>query len=129
MTVAEIQNALRVYERIMKITTEKLQMLSEDDRAEILAVYVEEGLMDSVEAGVTAQKLLAQRMAKQFHNIPIAVTVFEGKVYAAYIGNWEPYTVKYDPTAAALAIELGLFNNTLPGKIDGKDVTWYRNIN
>jgi hypothetical protein len=113
----------------MDATTAKLALLPEDDKAEILAIYVEEGLMDGVEAGVLTQKLLAQKMAKEFHNIPIAMTVFEGKVYGAYIGNMQPYTLKHDPSSATLAIELGLFNNTLPGKIDGKDVTWYRNIN
>jgi hypothetical protein len=67
-------------------------------------------------------------MVEQFRDIPIAVTVLGGKVYGAYIGNWEPYELTaYVAADAALAIETGLFNDSQPGEIDGKPVTWWRN--
>jgi hypothetical protein len=120
--------ALRVYERIMAVTTEKLQYLPEEHKAEIWAVYVEEGLMDLDEAGHSCQTILARRMVEKFYDIPIAVTVFEGKTYGAYIGNWAPYELPaYAPMIAMLAISMGLFKDQTPGEIAGKPVVWWRN--
>jgi hypothetical protein len=81
-----------------------------------------------MEDGHSCQTILARRMAEQFYDIPIAVTVFGDKVYGAYIGNWKPYELTaYTPMIATLAIEMGLFSNSQPGEIDGKEVTWWRN--
>jgi hypothetical protein len=73
-------------------------------------------------------KFLAQRMAEEFHDIPIAMTVLNGKVYGAYIGNWEPYELPaYEPRVANIAIGLGLFKTEALGEIDGEPVKWWRN--
>jgi hypothetical protein len=76
--------------------------------------------------------VLAQQMAKKFYDIPIAVTVLfdpaGAKVYGAYIGDWKPYELPaYSPLVATLAIEMGLFNDSTPGEINGEPVTWWRN--
>lgn len=78
--------------------------------------------------GHSCQTILAQRMAQRFYNIPIAVTVLDGKVYGAYFGNWKAYDLPaYDPMVATLAIEMRLFNDSRIGEIDGKQVTWWIN--
>ncbi len=82
--------------------------------------------------GHTCQSILAQKMAKEFFDIPIAVTVLfdpaGAKVYGAFVGNWEPYELPaYTPMVATLAIEMGLFNDSQPGKINGESVTWWMN--
>jgi len=69
----------------------------------------------------------AQAMAGKFLDIPIAMTVLDGKVYGAYIGNWKPYTIPADFATASLAIEMGLFKPEKPGDIDGKPVQWWMN--
>ena len=74
---------------------------------------------------VTQEK--AQVMAGKFLDIPIAMTVLEGKVYGAFIGNWKPYTIPADAATATLAIELGLFKPETTGEIDGKPVQWFMN--
>jgi hypothetical protein len=79
------------------------------------------------DTGNSCQSILARRMAAEFFDIPIAVAVLDGKVYGAYIGNWEPYDLKYEPMVAVLAIEMGLFNVSQPGEIGGKPVVWWRN--
>ena len=119
----------RVYDRIISKTAEMLQYLPEKYKGEIRAVYVEEGLMDLEEAGHTCQTILARRMAEKFYDIPIAVTVFDGKTYGVYIGNWSaPYDLPaYEPMIATLAIQMGLFNEQTPGEIAGQPVTWWRN--
>lgn len=79
-------------------------------------------------AGNSCQNILAHRMAENFRDIPIAMTVLDGKLYGAYIGNWKPYDLPaYDPMVASLAIEMGLFNEQQPGEIGGKAVIWWRN--
>ena len=119
----------RVYDRIISKTAEMLQYLPEERKAEIRAIYVEEGLMDCEEAGYSCQTILARRMAEKFYDIPIAVTVFNGKTYGAYIGNWAPYELPaYEPMIATLAIQMGLFNKSEMGEIGGKSVTWWRNV-
>lgn len=119
----------RVYDRIISKTAEMLQYLPERYKGEILAVYVEEGLMDLDEAGHSCQTILAQRMAEKFYDTPLAVTVFEGKTYGVYIGDWKPYELTaYQPMIAMLAIQMGLFNQATQGEIDGKSVTWWRNV-
>jgi len=76
----------------------------------------------------SCQSILARRMAEQFHDIPIAVTVLDDKVYGAYIGNWEPYELTaYQPMVATLAIEMGLFKPERDGEIGGLPVKWWRN--
>jgi hypothetical protein len=81
-----------------------------------------------MEDGHTCQSILARRMAAEFYDIPIAVTVLDGKVYGAYIGNWEPYELTaYDPMVAGLANMMGLFNYSQPGEIGGKSVVWRMN--
>ncbi len=80
------------------------------------------------EGGYTCQTILARRMAEKFIDTPIAMTVFEGKVYGAYIGNWKPYVIQYEPMIATLAIEMGLFNKSEAGEIDGKPMTWWRSV-
>ena len=118
----------RVYDRIISKTAEMLQYLSEERKAEIRLIYVEEGLMDLDEAGYTCQTILARRMAEKFYDIPIAVTVYDGKTYGAYIGNWAPYELTaYQPMIATLAIQMGLFNDQTPGEIAGQPVVWWRN--
>lgn len=78
--------------------------------------------------GDSCQSILARRMAAEFFDIPIAVTVLDGKVYGAYIGNWEPYELPaYDPMVAGLADAMGLFAHSQPGEIDGKPVVWRMN--
>jgi hypothetical protein len=122
------EEALRIYQRIMAVTMSKLKNLSDEDCAEIRAVYVEEGLMDCEEAGHTCQTILAQRMADKFYDIPIAVAVIDGKCYGAYIGNWEPYELPaYDPMVATLAFEMKLFNDTYLREFNGQRVMWYMN--
>lgn len=77
--------------------------------------------MDSDERAV-----LARRMAEQFYNIPIAMTVLDGRVYGAYIGNFEPYDLPaYDADVASLAIQMRLFNDTYVGEIGGTPVIWW----
>lgn len=128
MSDEEIAAVVKSHTRIMTLTLSKLQFLPEEHKAEIRAAFVEEGLMDCLEAGHSCQTILARRMAQKFYNIPIAVTVFEGKCYGAYIGNYEPYDLPaYDPMIATLAIQMGLFNDTKIGEINGKRVTWYLN--
>jgi len=74
-------------------------------------------------------KFTAQQLAQKFYDIPIAMTVLDGKVYAAYIGDWKAYDLPYtDPVVAQSAIEQGLFNKQETGEIAGKPVTWYRNV-
>ncbi len=82
--------------------------------------------------GHTCQTILAQRMAKEFYDIPIAVTVLHdsagAKVYGAYIGNWKPYELPaYSPMVAALAIQMGLFKPVGDSEIDSKPVKWWMN--
>jgi hypothetical protein len=128
MTAEEQKEALRIHDRIWAVTVSKLQYIPDEHAAEIRAVYVEEGLMDLDEAGYSCQTILARRMAEKFYDIPIAVTVFEGKTYGAYIGNWAPYEIPaYQPMIATLAIQMGLFNDQTPGDIAGKPVVWWRN--
>jgi len=75
-----------------------------------------------------AEATLALRMAEQVYDIPIAVTVLDGKVYGAYTGTWQPYELAtYDPAVAALAIEMGLFQPERDGEIGGKPVKWWTN--
>ena len=69
----------------------------------------------------------AKEMAEKFFDIPIAMTVLDGKVYGAYIGDWKPYTIPATAAVAVLAIETKLFNYSQPGQIDGKLVTWWMN--
>jgi len=69
----------------------------------------------------------AQEMARKFLDIPIAMTVLNGKVYGTYIGNWKPYTIPADFATASLALEMGLFTPTRDGEIDGQPVKWYMN--
>ena len=129
MTAAEQIEAKRIYDRIIAKTAEMLHYLPERYKAEILVVYVEEGLMSLEEAGHTCQTILARRMAEKFYDTPLAVTVFEGKTYGAYIGNWMPYDLPaYQPMIAQLAIQMGLFNNQTPGEIEGQPVVWWRNV-
>jgi len=81
-----------------------------------------------MEDGHSCQSILAIRMAEQFLDIPIAMTVLDDKVYGAYIGNWEPYELTaYQPMVATLAIEMGLFKPERDGEIDGKPVKWRMN--
>jgi hypothetical protein len=127
MSAEEQREAKRIYDRIWAVTVSKLQYIPDEHAAEIRAVYVEEGLMSLEEAGYTCQTILAQRMAKQFHDIPVAMTVLDGKVYGAYIGNWQPYPLQHEPMIAILAIQMNLFNDQTPGEIDGKPVIWWRN--
>jgi hypothetical protein len=84
--------------------------------------------MGSLTDGNSCQSLLARQMAKAFYDIPIAVTVLDGKTYGAYIGNWKPYELPaHQPMIAALAIEMGLFKPERDGEIDGKPVKWWMN--
>jgi hypothetical protein len=68
-------------------------------------------------------------MADQFYDIPIAMTVLDDKVYGVYFGgDLPPYELPvYPPMVATLAIEMGLFNDSQPGEVHGKPVTWWRN--
>lgn len=78
--------------------------------------------------GNSCQSILAQRMAEKFLDIPIAMTVLDGKVYGAYIGNWEPYVLPaYEPMIATLAVEMGLFKLECDGEVDGAPVKWWMN--
>ena len=73
------------------------------------------------------QASLAQAMAGKFYDIPIAMTVLNGKVYGAFIGNWKPYTLPADVAVASLAIEMGLFKPEQDGEIEGTPVKWWMN--
>jgi hypothetical protein len=69
----------------------------------------------------------AKKFAADFYNIPIAVTVHGGNVYGAYIGNWEPYDLRFDPMAAQQAFEMGLFTVEREGELNGFPVKWWMN--
>jgi len=69
----------------------------------------------------------ARVMAGKFYDIPIAMTVLDGKVYGAFIGNWKPYAIPADVATATLALEMGLFKLEKEGEIDGKPVQWMMN--
>ena len=69
----------------------------------------------------------AKKFAADFYNIPIAVTVHGGNVYGAYIGNWEPYDLRFDPMEAQHAIEMGLFTVEREGELNGFPVKWWMN--
>lgn len=77
---------------------------------------------------ILTRKMLANKMSDGFLNIPIAVTVLDGKVYGAYTGNWEPYGLpNYDPEVVTLAINMGLLQAEREDEIGGKPVTWWMN--
>ena len=82
-----------------------------------------------MDSGDTCQSILARRMAEQFYDIPIAMTVLGDKVYALYLNNvYGPYELTaYTPMVATLAIEMGLFNDSQPGELEGKPIMWWRN--
>jgi len=80
-------------------------------------------MIEQTERKVTA----AQEMARKFFDIPIAMTVLNGKVYGTYIGDWKPYTIPADFTTASLALEMGLFTPMHDGEIDGQPVKWWMN--
>ena len=128
MTAEEQKEALRIHNRIMAVLYSKLQYIPDEHAAEIRAVYVEEGLMSPEEGGHTCQTILARRMAEKFYDTPLAMTVLDGKVYGAYIGNWQHYDLPaYQPMIATLAMQMGLFKVERQGEIDGKVVYWWMN--
>jgi hypothetical protein len=111
-----------------EIVFKKRFKIREDQNPEDIArVYAEAMGFEIVSAVRLSDPILALRMAQDFRDIPIAIAVLDGKVYGAYIGNYEPYDLKYDPIVATMAIETGLFNDQTPGEVNGKPVTWWRN--